>query len=585
MSLQLGKCVGQGGFGAVYIGMWHGQRCAVKRFYLLGQDNLIQKEIELVRHLHHRHIIQFLATERYEGSLVMITDFAEGGTLQSAIQDKRLGDGWTKKDEIYKEIAKGLAYLHSNKILHRDLKSGNVLLTKYLEVKLCDFGLAQVKISTASSINGTQQSVEGTLRWMAPEALALRPKYSTKSDMYSLGMVMWEMASDCTTPFREQRDNFVVVGYIRQGEREEIPDETPAEYRTWIERCWEQDPNKRPEASEMFNESIDDVGYASGNQVSVVSVSTDIWNPIGMVGKQRTGISIDASKLSKRPGLAAKLESLKGEYAERVRDMLSILDENGDVPDSVVEELELMVTPINHVDVEAGVADAQYKLGRKLLQALGVEPNYKEGLRLLEQAADQGHRKAQFYALQMCAFTGQKQPFSTYKMDEWLNMEVVRGNALAKTLRFCAELVPEELVNNLHLMEILQEREAKGDGMASLVLGFLHVDIPSVQDCSKARHYLERAVKRGLVFGAAALGDSYERGNDVAVDLTKARQLYTYAASRWSPDGQLMLGKMFQHGRGVPQDKNKAVLLFSRSAEQDNPEGKSALHEINAESL
>ncbi|KAF9973200.1 hypothetical protein BGZ73_003586 [Actinomortierella ambigua] len=582
MSLQLGKCVGEGGFGAVYIGMWHGQRCAVKRFYLRGQDNLIQKEIELVKHLRHRHIIQFLATERYEGSLVMITDFAEGGTLQSAIQDKRLGDGWTKKDEIYKEIAKGLAYLHSNKILHRDLKSGNVLLTKYLEVKLCDFGLAQVKINTASSRTSTQTSAEGTLRWMAPEALALRPKYSTKSDMYSLGMVMWEMASDCTTPFREQRDNFVVVGYIRQGEREEIPDETPAEYRTWIERCWEQDPNNRPEAAKMFNESIDDVGYASSSQASMVSVTMD--KPIP--GESSKGSKTSnrrsrfyARKLPSRPELAAKLEALEGEYDARIKDILSIFDNAGDVPDSVIEELELMVTPVDELlaGVNRGNAEAQYKLGRKLLQALGVEPNFDKAKRLLLQAADHGHVGAH---MQIICLTDRDEIEKSRK-DRWISMAIAQGHPWGDTMRrLCSMDSVESLIDSIHL-ETLREREARGDMVASIGLVGAHLSTSSAKSIEKARYYLERMTMRGLSIGASKLGQMYEEGEGVAVDLAKARKLYLHASSRWEPFGQVKLGKMFRDGRGVPRDKSKALILFYRSAGQGCPDGQSALEEMN----
>ncbi|KAF9158696.1 hypothetical protein DFQ26_007348 [Actinomortierella ambigua] len=391
MSLRLGKCVGEGGFGAVYIGMWHGQRCAVKQFHLRGQDKLIQQEIAHVKNLRHRHIIQFLATETYEGSLVMITDFAEGGTLQSAIQDKRLGEGWAKKDEIAKEIAKGLAYIHSNKIIHRDLKSGNVLLTRHLEVKLCDFGLAQVKIKTASYHTNNQTSAAGTLRWMAPELLTLRPKYSFKSDIYALGMVMWEMAAECTVPFQEQGDNSIIADLVRKGEREEIPEDTPTDYQSWIERCWEQEPSKRPDAADMFNEDMDDVGYASGSQASTVSITRGMSNLSTSTGGSRAPPNSGGSariSFTPRPGLsarlAARLSTLEGEYAERAREMLNLFDGTLYViPPLIVEELELMVTPVDQLldDAKDGDAGAQYKLGRNLTSKKGPDGLNKQQIK------------------------------------------------------------------------------------------------------------------------------------------------------------------------------------------------------------
>ncbi|KAG0250204.1 mitogen-activated protein kinase kinase kinase 9 [Actinomortierella ambigua] len=375
----------------------------------------------------------------------MITDFAEGGTLQSAIQGKRLGDGWVKKDQISKEIAKGLAYIHSNKIIHRDLKSGNVLLTQYLEVKLCDFGLAQIKINTASSHTSDRGSAEGTLRWMAPEVLALRPKYSTKSDMYALGMVMWEMAANCTTPFQEQRDNNVVVGFVRQGDREEIPEKTPMDYRLWIERCWEQDPSRRPDAADMFDENIDDVGFASESQVSTVSITMSMVDRGGLTRESEAPIgsgniggsgNSDTTKSAAPHGLSAnllaKLSTLEGDDAERVRGMLSIFEGTSyNVPPPIVEELELIVTSGEQLlrDAKLGDVDAHYKLGRKYIQALGVEPRYESGKKLLELAASQGHAEARFqYSLMICF------RHATGSDDDWLEEAAADGHASAATL-------------------------------------------------------------------------------------------------------------------------------------------------------
>ncbi|KAF9155997.1 hypothetical protein DFQ26_009510, partial [Actinomortierella ambigua] len=587
MSLKLGKCVGEGGFGAVYIGMWHGQRCAVKKFHLRGQDKLIQQEIAHVKNLRHRHIILFLATETYEGSLVMITDFAEGGTLQSAILDRRLGEGWVKKDEISKEIAKGLAYIHSNKIIHRDLKSGNVLLTRHLEVKLCDFGLAQVKISTATYHTNNQTSAAGTFRWMAPELLTLRPKYSFKSDMYALGMVMWEMAADCTVPFQEQGDNSIIADLIRKGEREDIPEETPADYKSWIERCWEQDPSKRPEAAEMLDENMDDVGYASGSQASMVSLTRSMSNLSTSTGGSRVPSSGGGRiKFTARLGLsarlAARLSTLEGEYAERVKDMLSLFDDTMNViPPPIVEELELMVTPVDQLldDAEDGDAEAQYKLGRKYLQALGVEPDFEEGTRLLAQTADQGHAEALFRrALAMTLRTTSPSDAVRDMVEGWLQRASDDGHVWANTLLFIAHQTKKSKDGEMssEAMKVLEAREVGGDGMASIFIGSKSYGV----DFNKAAQYLERAAMRGYVEGACLLAALYIDGRGVDNDLDKARKLASHAASRWDPTGQFLLGTMFHEGVGVSRDEHKAALLFRRSAAQGDSNSEEALRDM-----
>ncbi|KAG0239680.1 hypothetical protein BGW41_007563 [Actinomortierella wolfii] len=169
----------------------------------------------------------------------LITDYAERGSLKRAI-DNALLVGWEIKKRIAQDIAKGLAYIHHEGILHRDLKSANVLLTKSMEVKLCDFGLAIVKdLIEAPSAN----TLYGTVRWMAPELLNDRPQYSAKSDVYALGMVMWEMAAMCTVPFKRTFDpKAILAGY-----RERLPGGTPEDYRLWV----------RPEANDI--DLVDDV--------------------------------------------------------------------------------------------------------------------------------------------------------------------------------------------------------------------------------------------------------------------------------------------------------------------------------------
>ncbi|KAG0227993.1 hypothetical protein BGW42_002495, partial [Actinomortierella wolfii] len=227
-----------------------GQPCATKKcnasYADLSQTD-VKREIDILKRLRHRHIIQYFDTIEHNGHTYIVMDLAERGSLAGAIARGEVTD-WPTKNRIAHEIARGLEYIHSYDILHRDLKTANVLLTRFMEVKLCDFGLAKVK-SLSSSKSTT--SFKGTLRWAAPESLELRPQYSTKSDVYALGMVMWAMAANRPEPFDDQHDNMVVIQHVKNGQREVIPESTPPEYRLWIEKCWKQDPKHRPNAYEM----------------------------------------------------------------------------------------------------------------------------------------------------------------------------------------------------------------------------------------------------------------------------------------------------------------------------------------------
>ncbi|KAG0241639.1 hypothetical protein BGW41_005655 [Actinomortierella wolfii] len=240
-SLVLGALIKEGDIGSVYHARYVNIPCVAKQLRISPQQfqhSAIQDEIALVQRLRHLHLIQFYEVDEHEGHIYFIMELAEKGSLSDVITSDEPLD-WPTKIRIANEVVRGIEYLHYKRVLHGFLKSSNVLLTENMRAKLSDFGLPAVRF----------------VRWMAPELLNTNPHYSTKSDMYSLGMVMWEMAANCTTPFREQADDRSVKVAVTRGKREELPQDVPDKYRKWIERCWEHNPEKRPEAHEIDEEA------------------------------------------------------------------------------------------------------------------------------------------------------------------------------------------------------------------------------------------------------------------------------------------------------------------------------------------
>ncbi len=197
--LKLGKKIGHGAQAEIFkakYGRTGIDEVAVKRF-LDTTHKSTKQEIEIVKELTHRHIVQFYHV--HEGMIVM--EYVEGGDLAAAIKRKDLLKNWEAKMQIAKDVSLGLAYLHSLGIVHCDIKSSNILLTEHKEARICDFGLA---MRVGEGGGGC------TLQWMAPELLQDPPQYSSKSDVYALGMVMWEMASESTQPYREHTPDGVM---------------------------------------------------------------------------------------------------------------------------------------------------------------------------------------------------------------------------------------------------------------------------------------------------------------------------------------------------------------------------------------
>ncbi|KAF9955107.1 hypothetical protein BGZ72_004017 [Mortierella alpina] len=209
---------------------------AVKKFRH-DQTEAAKREIKLLQQVRARHIIQFYGMDQ---NMIMM-EYAEGGSLDQAISLGALKN-WEIKNQIAKEISLGLVYLQMLGIVHCDINSANILLTKYQQAKICDFGKAR-----AIGEGGER----GELAWMAPELFRDSAQYTHKSDIYALGMVMWEMAAQSTQPYRGQPID-VVASSIRNGITEKIPKGTPDEYASCIQQCWRLAPEERPSAEHLL---------------------------------------------------------------------------------------------------------------------------------------------------------------------------------------------------------------------------------------------------------------------------------------------------------------------------------------------
>ena len=134
------KCLGEGGFGQVYLGEWKGQRFAVKRSKILVSESdeitkkTIQQEIDLARILKSRYIIQTFDVMEYEGAMVIVSDLAEMGSLRKVLENESITLTWETKWDFAEGIARGLDFLHKSNVIHRDLKSHNILVTKNMEL-------------------------------------------------------------------------------------------------------------------------------------------------------------------------------------------------------------------------------------------------------------------------------------------------------------------------------------------------------------------------------------------------------------------------------------------------------------------
>ena len=243
--LAVGKMIGKGTFGDVVFATWQGTNVAVKLLKNAkpSREQLqeFKREVAMLHRLRHPNIILFMGACMIPPDMAIVMEYAERGSLYHVLRDRAAypSISFPLVVRMATETARGMHYLHSRSppVLHRDLKSVNLLVDYEWHIKVSDFGLALTK---ATSFVHTQV---GTWNWMAPEVLNNRP-YGEKADVYSFGMVLWELLTR-EEPFKGMHP-MQIMKHIDAGKRLEIPQDAHPGLRTMILACWDADPSKRP---------------------------------------------------------------------------------------------------------------------------------------------------------------------------------------------------------------------------------------------------------------------------------------------------------------------------------------------------
>ena len=247
--------IGRGVVSATYLTSRQGTAVVIKKPSLqpLGQAvghlpgeeaQLMRREIELVRGLgEHPNVCKVIGACTHPSNMFVCYEYLSGGTLTALLRDesRRIDAG-----RIVLDIAEGMQFLHRCNILHRDLKSSNVLLDGLGRCKIADFGLS-CSISSALTVDLTAET--GTYRWMAPEIIR-HEKYSWPADVYSFGIVLWEVIAR-KQPYADMTPIQAAFGVAKDHLRPTIPESCPMRAAGLMRSCWHPNKNARPPFSEI----------------------------------------------------------------------------------------------------------------------------------------------------------------------------------------------------------------------------------------------------------------------------------------------------------------------------------------------
>eukprot|EP00271_Cylindrocystis_brebissonii_P001072 TRINITY_DN11321_c0_g1_i2.p1 TRINITY_DN11321_c0_g1~~TRINITY_DN11321_c0_g1_i2.p1 ORF type:complete len:960 (-),score=191.25 TRINITY_DN11321_c0_g1_i2:934-3813(-) len=238
--------IGNGASGTVFKGLWEGSDVAIKVFghheMMDGMMEEFEQEIGIMQRLRHPNVLLFMGAVCTEKHLCIVTEFLPRGSLFKQLHRSKTSIPWPRRLRMALDVAQGMNYLHNAKppIVHRDLKSPNLLVDYNWTVKVGDFGLSKTKHATFL----TAKSGKGTPQWMAPEVL--RNEYSNeKADVYSFAIILWELAME-EPPWNGLNPMQVVgaVGYMEK--RPPLSDKLDPQLAQLITDCWKTDPRERP---------------------------------------------------------------------------------------------------------------------------------------------------------------------------------------------------------------------------------------------------------------------------------------------------------------------------------------------------
>ncbi len=274
-SLTIEKKLGSGGFGIVYQGKWDGQDVAIKQLHMKNLSDKSEQEFcnetFIWSKLNHPNIVPLFGIcvpRKMVHPYCMVMALKAKGSLYQYLHSKN-PINWDQRKQLALDIISAIKHLHTKDILHRDLKSLNVLVdtqSSKLHAYLTDFGLSVVKNQTVTQSNDSFNQSAGTLLWMAPELL--RGKKCTKAtDIWAYGMILWELAAR-KRPFADAHAS-VISTLIKDGELPEIPGTTPSYFSTIIKQCLQKEPVGRPDAKSL----VDLLSKDDDDQLSTLSTA------------------------------------------------------------------------------------------------------------------------------------------------------------------------------------------------------------------------------------------------------------------------------------------------------------------------
>ena len=255
------QSLGEGSFGKAFLCQKESDNsfCVIKQIIVQDMNQKekddVLNEANILSKLDHQNIIKFydlFESKKPKHSINIVTEYADGGDLSEKIKERKNKNNNFSESEIldyFTQICLAIKHIHEKKIIHRDLKSGNIFLMKTGLVKLGDFGISKKFMKTMEKA----KTMVGTPYYLSPEIISGNP-YDAKSDIWSLGVLLYEMMT-FKMPFNA--NNFsMLVAKIQRGNYIPPPSIYTKDLRELVSKCLTLEPERRPSIQEIIRMPI-----------------------------------------------------------------------------------------------------------------------------------------------------------------------------------------------------------------------------------------------------------------------------------------------------------------------------------------